>query len=238
MSRAGKGLTGGFTLVELLMAVVVGLVLLGAVWSAVVAGQRSSVGIERKVTTGQDARAALVIMAAEIRMASFNPMFAMGMWIDPARCSPAASQSRRGIQEATSAAITIEMDLDRDGQCGNSGNEIIRYAYDEPSGRITRETIRCASGIRTSSGAQPFLGPILSNPAVRTLRVINGGVPVFRYYDGKGAEVVNLPADIQRIRRIEIVLVAESAIADPRTGEPRRMAFSTSVAPRNHGVQF
>jgi prepilin-type N-terminal cleavage/methylation domain-containing protein len=231
-------LSGGFTLVELLMAVVVGLVLLGAIWSAVMAGQRSSVGIERKVTTGQDARTALEIMAAEIRMASFNPLFARGMWIDPASCSPAANQSWRGIQEASAAAITIEMDLDPDGQCGNSGNEIIRYAYDEPSGRITRETIRCASGIRTSSGAQPFLGPIPSNAAVRTVRVINGGVPVFRYYDGKGAEVVNLPAEIQRIRRIEIVLVAESADVDPRTGESRRLAFSTSVTPRNHGVQF
>jgi type IV pilus assembly protein PilW len=231
-------LSGGFTLVELLMAVAVGLVLLGAIWSAVMAGQRSSVGIERKVTTGQDARIALEIMAAEIRMASFNPMFAMGLWIDPASCSPAANQGWRGIQEATSAAITIEMDLDPDGQCGNSGNEIIRYAYDEPSGRITRETIRCASGIRTSSGAQPFLGPIPSNPAVRTVRVINGGVPVFRYYDGKGAEVMNLPAEIPRIRRIEIVLLAVSSDADPRTGEPRRIAFSTSVMPRNHGVQF
>jgi prepilin-type N-terminal cleavage/methylation domain-containing protein len=238
MYRKRKGLTGGFTLVELLMAVVVGLVLLGAIWSAVVAGQRSSAGIERKVTTGQDTRTALEIMAAEIRMASFNPRFAMGMWIDPVSCSPAADQSWRGIQEARSVAVTIEMDLDPDGQCGNSGNEIIRYAYDEPSGRITRETIRCASGIRTSSGAQPFLGPIPSNPAVRTVRVINGGVPVFRYYDGKGAEVVNLPSEIPRIRRIEIVLIAESMDADPRTGESRRMAFSTSVTPRNHGVQF
>jgi type IV pilus assembly protein PilW len=235
--KKGYG-AGGFTLVELLMAVAVGLVLLGAIWSAVMAGQRSSVGIERKVTTGQDARIALEIMAAEIRMASFNPMFARGLWIDPASCSPAANQGWRGIQEATSAAITIEMDLDPDGQCGNSGNEIIRYAYDEPSGRITRETIRCASGIRTSSGAQPFLGPILSNPAVRTPRVINGNVPLFRYYDGKGAEIVNLPAEIPRIRRVEIALLVESADADPRTGEPRRMAFSTSVMPRNHGVQF
>jgi type IV pilus assembly protein PilW len=229
---------GGFTLVELLMAVVVGMVLLGAIWSAVIAGQKSSVGIERKITTGQDARSALEIMAAEIRMASFNPLFARGMWIEPASCSRAANQSWRGIQEASAAAVTIEMDLEPDGRCGNSGNEIIRYAYDEPSGRITRETIRCASGIRTSSGAQPFLGPIPSNPAVRTVRVINGGVPLFRYYDGKGAEVVNLPAEIPRIRRIEIVLVAESADADPRTGEPRRTAFSTSVMPRNHGVQF
>ena len=219
-------LSGGFTLVELLMAVAVGLVLLGAIWSAVMAGQRSSVGIERKVTTGQDARIALEIMAAEIRMASFNPMFAMGLWIDPASCSPAANQGWRGIQEATSTVITIEMDLDPDGQCGNSGNEIIRYAYDEPSGRITRETIRCASGIRTSSGAQPFLGPIPSNPAVPNCAGHQRGcarVSLLRWQRGRGRESAGR---IRRIRRIEIVLLAVSSDADPRTGEPRRLAFS------------
>jgi hypothetical protein len=63
-------------------------------------------------------------------------------------------------------------------------------------------------------------------------------VPLFRYYDGRGAEIVNLPAEIPRIRRVEIALLVESADADARTGEPRRMAFSTSVMPRNHGVQF
>ena len=46
----------GFTVVELVMAVAVGIVLLAAVSTAVVSGQRSSTGIERKVTTNQDAR--------------------------------------------------------------------------------------------------------------------------------------------------------------------------------------
>ncbi len=239
MLRTNKVVTEqGFTLVELVMAVAVGLVILTAVLSAVVAGQRSSAGIERRVTTGQDARIALEIMGAEIRMASYNPLYATGLWVDPHRCDAAADPGRRGIQEATASALTIEMDLDPDGLCGSSPNEIIRYAYDRLSQRITRETVRCAAGSRTSSGAQPFLGPIPSNTAVRTLRVVNGATPLFRYYDGRGAEIVNLPAEIRRIRRIEIVLVVESADADPRTGEPRRIAFSTSVVPKNHGVQF
>jgi type IV pilus assembly protein PilW len=231
-------LSRGFTLVEVVLAVAIGLVLLGAVWTAVWSGQRSSVSIEQKVTTGQDARMALEIMAAEIRMASFNPFAADRMWIDPSDCSVAANQQWRGLQEATALSMTIEMDLDPDGICGNSGNEIIRYAYDPPSGRITRETIRCDEGSRTNSGGQPFLGPILSHPAVKTLRVINGGVPLFRYYDGTGAEIVNLPADIHKIRRIGITLLVESADADPGTGQPRRMAYSTSVVPRNHGIRF
>jgi len=220
------------------MAVTVGLVILAAVLSAVMAGQRSAAGIERRVTTGQDARIALEIMGAEIRMASYNPLFVAGLWVDPDSCGPATDPNRRGIQEATALSLTVETDLDADGLCGSSPSEIIRYAYDDRTARVTRETIRCSAGRRTSSGAQPFLGPIPSNAAVRTLRVINGEVPLFRYYDGAGAEVVNLPAEIPRIRRIEIALVVESAEADPRTGQPRRIALSTSVVPKNHAVRF
>jgi len=228
----------GFTLVELVLAIAIGLVLLSAVWTAVWSGQRSSMGIERKVTTGQDARMALEIMAIEIRMASFNPLAAPLIWVNPNNCSIAANQKWRGLQEATASSITIQMDLNSDGICGSSGNEMIRYAYQSSSGRLTRETIRCNAGIRTSSGGQPFLGPIPSNPAVRAPRVVNGGVPLFRYYDGSGVEIVNVPADIDRIRRIEIALLVESADVDPGTGQPQRMAYSTSVIPRNHGIRF
>src|SRR5512137_1106261 len=105
----------GFTLVELICAVAVGVVLLAAISTAVVSGQRSSTGIERKVTTNQDARAALEIMAAEIRMASFNSLFTVNLWRNPADCSVSGNQTYKGIQEATATAITIEMDLDPDG---------------------------------------------------------------------------------------------------------------------------
>lgn len=228
----------GFTLVELVLAIAIGLVLLGAVWTAVWSGQRSSMGIERKVTTGQDARMALEIMAIEIRMASFNPLAAPLIWVNPNNCSIAANQQWRGLQEATASSITIQMDLNSDGICGSSGNEMIRYAYQSSSGRLTRETIRCNAGIRTSSGGQPFLGPIPSNPAVRAPRVVNGSVPLFRYYDGRGVEIANVPTDIDRIRRVEIALLVESADVNPGTGQPYRTTYSTSVIPRNHGIRF
>ena len=102
----------GFTVVELLMAIAVGLVLLAALSTAVVSGQRSSTGIERKVTTNQDARAALEIMASEIRMASFNSLFTVNLWRDPTTCNVSGTQTYKGIQEATGTAITIEMDLE------------------------------------------------------------------------------------------------------------------------------
>ena len=97
----------GFTVVELVLAIAVGIVLLAAVATAIVSGQRSSTGVERKVTTNQDARAALELMASEIRMASFNATFEPNLWRDPANCNTAGNQNRRGIQEATATSITV-----------------------------------------------------------------------------------------------------------------------------------
>jgi prepilin-type N-terminal cleavage/methylation domain-containing protein len=230
----------GFTLVELVMAIAVGLVLLAAVWTAVWSGQRSSVGIERKVTTNQDARAALEIMATEIRMASFNSLFTVNMWRNPGDCAVSGNQNWKGIQEATATSITVEMDLDPDGTCGNAAGEIIRYEYDAANLRLNREMITCTGGVRSPLALLSFLGPINGQPEVRTVEVVNGALPVFRYFDGTGTQIAyaNLPNDIPRIRRIEIALLVQSADVDPSTGQKRQMAYSTSVIPRNHGIQF
>jgi len=77
----------GFTLVECVVAVAVGMAVLGAVYAAVWSGQRSATGIDRKVTTGQDARAALEVMAMEMRMASYNPLYAANPWTNIASCN-------------------------------------------------------------------------------------------------------------------------------------------------------
>jgi len=70
----------GFTLVELLMAVFIGLILLSAVYVSISSGQRSSVGIDRRVAAQQDVRGALQTMGIELSMASFNPNFFSGIW--------------------------------------------------------------------------------------------------------------------------------------------------------------
>jgi prepilin-type N-terminal cleavage/methylation domain-containing protein len=230
----------GFTVVELVMAMAVGLVLLAAISTAVVSGQRSSTGIERKVTTNQDARAALEIMASEIRMASYNSLSTANLWVSQSNCSVAANQTYRGIQEATGTSITIEMDLDQNGVCGNAADEIIRYEYDVANLRLNRESITCTAGIRSPLTLLSFLGPINGQPEVRTVEVANGATPVFRYFDGRGVEiaVATLPGAIPNIRRIEIALLVRSADVDPNTGQKRQMAYSTSVIPRNHGIQF
>jgi prepilin-type N-terminal cleavage/methylation domain-containing protein len=214
----------GFTLIEILIAMAVGLIVLGAIYASLTTGQRSSVAIEQRISTHQDARTALEIMSAEIRMASFNPNGAENMWID---LVGAASQANKGIQLASSTALGIEMDMNGSGAIETTGNstEVITYRYDSVNQVITRSA--------NFSTAQEFLG---DTSAARVLRVVNGATPVFRYFDGAGNPIADLVNDIPKIKRIQITLIVETSQNSPMTGQPVRTIYSTSVIPRNHGI--
>jgi prepilin-type N-terminal cleavage/methylation domain-containing protein len=221
----------GFTLIEILMALFVGLLLLGVVYISVVSGQRSSVAIERKTIAHQDARAILEIMTTEVAMASFNPNFSANVWRDPGDCvNISANQAYKGIQVATANSITLEMDILESSVVGDNPNEVIGYVYDSANERVTRD-VNCG-------GALPFLGDVPGN--ARSVRVINQtlGIPMFRYFDGLGSEIAagTLPDSIPNIRRIEITLAVETEMVTPDTGTRRRMIYSTSVIPRNHAI--
>jgi prepilin-type N-terminal cleavage/methylation domain-containing protein len=220
----------GFTLVELLVGMAIGVMMLTAIYGAINMGQRSSTGIERKVIAQQDARSALGLMTMEIRMASYNPSLTPNIWLSTANCfSAATNQNYRGIQEATANALTIEMDIDGSSSVGDHENEIIRYNYDTTNQYITRST-NCGT-------AQPFLGAATVNADTKTVLVVNNtaGIPVFRYYNGTGTEITApVTTSIPDIRRVEITLVLDTANDDPNTGGRRRIIYSTSVIPRNH----
>jgi prepilin-type N-terminal cleavage/methylation domain-containing protein len=214
----------GFTLVEVLLAVFISLVLLATVYFAVTTAQRSSRGVEIKVVAQQDVRAILDVMALEIGMASYNPNYFLNLW-----------QENRGIREVPKPApppiywsmdIAINVLMDLDGTSTLTG---ITYAYDVDNQRITRDN---------GGGAQPFLGDAVGSP--RSVRVVNNvmNIPVFRYFDPTGVEIpmADLPARIPEIRRIEITLAVETEEMDPNTRQHRRMIYTTSVIPRNHGL--
>lgn len=221
----------GFTLVEIIFALFIGVLILGAIYFSMIAGKKSSVALESKISAQQDVRAVLEIMAMEIGMASYNPNFVTGIWRNPGDCSSfSANQTYKGIQTATANSITVEMDIAESGAVGDNTNEIIAYNYDTANQRITRST--------NCGGAQAFLGDVSGNP--RSVRVINNtlGIPIFRYFNGAGVEIPagNLPAAIPNIRRIEITLAVETEDIDPNTNRRRRMIYSTSVIPRNHAI--
>jgi prepilin-type N-terminal cleavage/methylation domain-containing protein len=229
----------GFTLVEIIVAMGIGMIMLTAIYAAINSAQHSASGIERKVIAQQDARSALELMSMEIRMASFDVNLNTAIWVDPVNCTNVSpNPAYRGIQEATATSIAIEMDIDQSGAVGDAANEIIRYSYTAASQYITRETRRDSGGCN-SSGAQPFLGDTVAGQ--KTVKVINAGenVPVFRYFNSAGTEIdpgANA-ALIPTIRTIEITLIVETEYVDPASGQARRLVYSTRVIPRNHAIR-
>jgi type II secretory pathway pseudopilin PulG len=237
MMSVGDKAQRGFTLAETLVALIVGMIMLLAIYSVVNMAQKSATGIEKKVVAQQDARIALEIMALEIRMASYSSFADNSIWVNPATCA-AESPVLRGIRDATVNSITIEMDIDNSNVIGDAGNEIITYNY--LSGgtdlRITRETISCPGP--TASGAQPFLGSSESDLSSTGVRVINGSLhlPLFRYYDGAETEIFPTTADqsmLPNIRRIGITIAVETLDKEKRT-----LIYGTSVVPKNHGISY
>jgi prepilin-type N-terminal cleavage/methylation domain-containing protein len=222
----------GFTLIELMISMAVATLLLAAVYLAVNSTQLHTSAIERKVTAQQDIKSAMELMAIEISMASYNPMFASSMWEDT-NCGASPNPEYKGIQEATNTSLTIEMDLNSNGTV-NDPNEVIRYNYvTTGADRYITRTTRCGT-------VQYFLGDTIAGGRPRTVRVINNelGLLVFRYFDGTGAEIPvaanGLPLRIPEIRRIVITLAVETENPDPNTGQRKRLIYSTSVIPRNH----
>jgi Tfp pilus assembly protein PilV len=252
MDHLGK--EKGYTLVETLIALFVGLLILGAVYASMTSGLKSSAAIERKIVVQQDSRSVMGVMALEIEMASYNPNYATGIWrfgpngpsLVPAKnCGDLvqitdANFGFKGIQEATANSITVEMDIGESGNIGDSNNEIIRYLYDAGNLYMTRQA-DCAGA------AMPFLGDLPGNPRnVRVMNDLNGNglyddgvdIPLFRYFDSLGNQIpyANLPGSIPLIRRIEITLAVETNEVDPNTMQRRRMIYSTSMIPRNHAL--
>ncbi|MCJ7496359.1 MAG: prepilin-type N-terminal cleavage/methylation domain-containing protein [Deltaproteobacteria bacterium] len=242
----------GFTLIEILFALFIGLLLMGTVYVSMISGQKSSAALEDKVVAQQDTRAVLELMALEIGMASYNPNFVPNIWRNPGDCtSESGNRTYKGIQWADANSITVQMDIPHTTSLGalrpESGfialadpntddrpNENIAYVYDIANQRITRST-NCGS-------AQSFLGDAIGNP--RSVRVINNtlipNIPMFRYFNGMGVEIpaASLPAGIPNIRRIEITLAVETEDIDPNSMGRRRMIYSTSVIPRNHAINL
>src|SRR5271157_662501 len=89
----------GYTLVEALIALLMGSLVLMAIYSAINTVQTSSSKIESKVTAQQDTRGAMELMSMEIQMASYNPQLKQNIWVSSADCvSMAGNQIYKGIQ--------------------------------------------------------------------------------------------------------------------------------------------
>jgi len=227
----------GFTLVELFIAMAVGIVIIAAVYSAMNLALRFSANTDRKVISQQDTRAVLDLMAMEIRMASYNPTMSTTIWSTIPSNATTCNQmglvspvpANKGIQIANANTILIAMNLNANNTIGAAGdeNEYIVYSYNANANTITRN-VSCG-------GNQAILGGTAPDSNVRNAAVLPTPIPLFQYFDRNDQPTALIP----NIRRIQITIVTDTAANDTTqsgTPRPRRMIYSTSVIVRNHAI--
>ena len=121
--------TQAFTLIELMVAIGLGMIVMASVATTFMSQTRTYSAQEQITQMEQNARGALDIMAREIKMAGYNP----------------AAVAVTGVVSYTSTSLTIRADIDGNGILLVSGygsetaNEQIAYAYDSTNKKITRQ---------------------------------------------------------------------------------------------------
>ncbi len=211
------GSDAGATLVEQLLALLLGAVMITALYGFYRAGLYQFVAQETKTATLQDARGALDIMVRDLKNAGSwgtgKAPAERGGGDDPD--SDADGVCNR-VYAATASMIHVQMDLNGNGTCSDT----------EP-----RESIR-----------YELTGPTATCPGIQILRrngdclVANVVTPsagkLFSFYDTTGADLGNKPAP-QAIKRVRIAFSVQEKNPDPRVGGVLTSDLATSVELRN-----
>jgi type IV pilus assembly protein PilW len=208
--NATARVNGGFTLIELMVAIAIGLVVLASVATTFTSQTRVYSAQEQINQMEQNLRGALDIMSREIKMAGYKPN----------------GGTVTGVVSYSSTALTIQADIDGNGNTCNTGTissvvcstayEQIAYAYDSANRKITRQ---------------------VADGAVTTLAE-NISAFSFAYYQsqsGGGAAATSA----SNIRQIKISMTGITAKRDPgytANGGYRTVDLSATITPINLGL--
>jgi type IV pilus assembly protein PilW len=119
----------GFTLIELMVAMVISIIALAAIYGAFQSQQKSQTTQQMVVDMQQNARAALAFMCREIRMAGYQPLAHDGVDNDGVNGIDDPGESNvQGFVTARSDIIKFTLDLNADGG-DNDDNESITYGF-------------------------------------------------------------------------------------------------------------
>jgi type IV pilus assembly protein PilW len=120
--------TVGFTLMELLVSMTLGLVVLAGVAGTFTVHTRQNNAEEQIVQMQQNVRAAVDLMVREIQMAKYNP-------------AGTAFSSVYGITYSSNSQLEVKADMNSDGAISTSSGSVedIIYAHDATNMYITRK---------------------------------------------------------------------------------------------------
>ena len=196
----------GFTLVELLIAMAVGLIVLGAMYGVFTTHNKTFSTQEQVAEMQQNARAAMDMMTREIRMAGYDPLGSAGP----------------GIVIATSSSINFTLDI-----TSTSGPDAPDGDTSDPNENITY-SLYTADGIQ-KLGRKSSAGAV-NQPVAEHVQSLE-----FEYWDASGT-ITNTVADIRRIQVALTVETAKPDPDYAPNGGYRTYTLTSGITPRNLGL--
>ena len=186
----------GLTLIELLLALSIGMIVLGALTATFILQRKAYSTQEQVIEMTQIARAAMDMIGREVRMAGyFNSA-------KPMQRDSSADPSFVGIP-ATLSRLEILADLNGDGDTGDA-NERIIYTFDSANRMIRRNTGGGAQPFAESIQAFSFMlldgngNPVATDAAIRKIRITITArtVKSDSLHPGSGAGTLTLVEDV------------------------------------------
>jgi type IV pilus assembly protein PilW len=196
----------GFTMIELLIAMAVGLVLLGAMYGVFTMHNKTFGTQERIAEMQQNARAAMDIMTREIRMAGYDPLDSAGA----------------GLVSAASGSINFTLDI-----TSTSGPDSPDGDTEDPNENITY-SLYTTDGIQKlgrKSQATAIIQPVAEH--VQSL--------AFQYWNAAGGTPATI-ADIRRIQATITVRTTKPDPDYTPNGGYRTYTLTSVITPRNLGL--
>jgi type II secretory pathway component PulJ len=207
----------GVTLIEQLLVLLLGAVMITALYAFFRAELYQLIGQQRKIATLEDARGALDIMARDLKNAGSwgggSVPAEQGGDDDPEGDADAVCNR---VYAASATLIHIQMDLNGNGSCADDRpNENLRYELSGP-------TATCP-GIRTIRRNGDCL--VANVTPARAAKL-------FTYFNDAGADLGDKPA-LHGIKRIYIAFSVQEKNPDPILDRSVQTNLATSVQLRN-----
>jgi Tfp pilus assembly protein PilW len=207
----------GVTLIEQLMSLLIGSVLITALYGYFRAELYRLLVVETKTATLEDARGALDIMIRDLKNAG-----SWGTGSAPAEVGGADDPNNDGdtvcnrVYAASASIIHVQMDLNGNGNCAdNDPRENIRYELTGPTSTCAGPTIIRRNGDCLVANVVPATAGKL-----------------FSYYDANGVDLGNMPL-LHAIKRVKISFAIRVKNPDPKVTDNLASVLTSSVEFRN-----
>src|SRR6266542_5076666 len=207
----------GVTLIEQLMSLLIGSVLITALYGYFRAELYRLLVLETKTATLEDARGALDIMIRDLKNAGSwgtgSAPVEVGGADDP---NNDADTVCNRVYAASASIIHVQMDLNGNGNCADTDpRENIRYELTGPTSTCAGPTIIRRNGDCLVANVVPTMVG-----------------KVFSYYDANGTDLGNTPAP-DAIKRVKISFTVRVKNPDPRATDTLASVISGGIEFRN-----